>query len=51
MVRNALAGSPERVAALDTDLAEVARSHDRGTTGTVMDWEYLLTTARRGGRT
>jgi len=37
---------PDEVAALDRDLDELARRHDRGTTGTVMDWEYLLFTAR-----
>lgn len=37
----------DRVAALDRDLSEVARRHDRGTGSTVMDWEYLLATARR----
>ena len=37
---------PERVAALDRDLAELARSHDRGTETTVMDWEYLVFTGR-----
>ena len=36
----------DKVAALDRDLDELARRHDRGTTGTVMDWEYLLFTAR-----
>jgi len=41
-----LADDPERVAALDRDLAELARNHDRGTERTVMDWEYLLFTAR-----
>ena len=41
-----IADDPERVAALDRDLAELARNHDRGTERTVMDWEYLLFTAR-----
>lgn len=50
MVRGALADDPERLAALDTDLADVARRHDRGTTDTVMDWEYLLVTAQRGAQ-
>jgi ubiquinone/menaquinone biosynthesis C-methylase UbiE len=39
------ADSPERVAALDADLAELARRFDRG--AGVLDWEYLLVTARR----
>ena len=38
----------ERAAALDRDLVDVAARHDRGTGGrTVMDWEYLVLTARR----
>jgi SAM-dependent methyltransferase len=41
-----IADEPDRVAALDRDLAELARRHDRGTETTVMDWEYLLFTAR-----
>jgi len=42
-----LADDPDRVAALDRDLADLARRHDRGTGPTVMDWEYLLFTARK----
>jgi ubiquinone/menaquinone biosynthesis C-methylase UbiE len=42
-----LADDPERVAALDRDLAALAARYDRGTATTVMDWEYLLLTARR----
>jgi SAM-dependent methyltransferase len=41
-----IADDPDRVAALDRDLADLARRHDRGTGSTVMDWEYLLFTAR-----
>jgi ubiquinone/menaquinone biosynthesis C-methylase UbiE len=37
----------DKVAALDHDLAGLARRHDRGATTTVMDWEYLLLTAQR----
>jgi len=44
-----IAGDPGRVAALDRDLTELARRHDHGTGTTVMDWEYLLLTARRRG--
>jgi ubiquinone/menaquinone biosynthesis C-methylase UbiE len=40
-----IADDSERVAALDRDLADLARRHDRGTENTVMDWEYLLMTA------
>jgi hypothetical protein len=35
------------VAALDAELARLAERHDTGTSGTVLDWEYLLFTARR----
>jgi ubiquinone/menaquinone biosynthesis C-methylase UbiE len=41
----AIAGDPDRVATLDRDLIELAKSHDLGN-GT-MDWEYLLFTARK----
>lgn len=41
------AGDPERVEALDSELADLARRHDHGTTTTVMDWEYLLLAARK----
>lgn len=40
-----IAGDPDRVAALDADLVELARRFDAG--GGAMDWEYLLYTARR----
>ncbi|MBF0660775.1 MULTISPECIES: class I SAM-dependent methyltransferase [unclassified Rhodococcus (in: high G+C Gram-positive bacteria)] len=46
-VYRALAGDPERVAALDGELAELARRHDLG--GGAMDWDYLLVTASRAG--
>jgi SAM-dependent methyltransferase len=42
-----LADDPQRAAALDTELAELARRHDRGTGQTIMEWEYLLLTARK----
>ena len=42
-----LADDPARTAALDHDLAALAARYDRGTGSTVMDWEYLLLTARR----
>jgi len=42
-----IAEDPERVAALDHALTALARRHDRGTTSTIMDWEYLLLTGRR----
>jgi ubiquinone/menaquinone biosynthesis C-methylase UbiE len=38
---------PRKLSALDADLVELARRHDRGTEGTVMDWQYLLVTAPR----
>jgi SAM-dependent methyltransferase len=42
-----LADDAQRTAALDHDLADLARRHDHGTGHTVMDWEYLLLTARK----
>lgn len=44
-----LADDPNRTAALDRDLAELARRNDTGTGPTVLHWEYLLVTARRHG--
>ena len=46
-VYRAIAGDPERVAALDHDLTQLARRHtpDDG----VMRWEYLLLTAHKCG--
>ncbi|MET9764624.1 class I SAM-dependent methyltransferase [Streptomyces sp. NPDC006372] len=46
-----IAGDPERVAALDRGLADLARDSDLGAGGgrTVLEWEYLLFTARRTG--
>lgn len=46
-----IAGDPERTAALDRDLADLARDGDLSTGGggTVLEWEYLLFTARRSG--
>lgn len=50
-VRGAVSGEPERAAALDADLVDLARRADRGPVGgpTVLDWEYLLVTARVAG--
>lgn len=42
-----IAGDPERVAALDRDLAALAARYDHGNGTTVLDWEYLVLTARR----
>ena len=42
-----IADDPEKIATLDRDLAELARRNDRGVESTVLDWEYLLVTARR----
>jgi ubiquinone/menaquinone biosynthesis C-methylase UbiE len=44
-----IADDPERVAALDRDLTALAARFDRGTAATVMDWEYLVVTARKRG--
>jgi ubiquinone/menaquinone biosynthesis C-methylase UbiE len=46
-VYRSLTDDPERQAALDQDLAELARRFDVSTDGRlIMDWEYLLVTAR-----
>ena len=42
-----IADDPERVAALDRDLLALATRYDRGTGSMVLEWEYLLLTARR----
>lgn len=44
----AIADDPDRVAALDHDLAELARRHGLGNGRTSMEWEYLLLTAQKG---
>jgi SAM-dependent methyltransferase len=44
-----IADDPDRVAALDHDLAELGRRFDVGTDSFVLDWEYLLFTARKSG--
>ena len=46
-VYRALADEPERAAALDADLVELARRHGLDGSSTSMEWEYLLLTARR----
>lgn len=46
-IYRAIADDPAKVAALDSDLAAMARRHNRGASSLVMDWEYLLVTARR----
>jgi SAM-dependent methyltransferase len=46
-VYRALADDPQRTAALDGDLADLARRFDRGSGSTMMEWEYLLLTARK----
>jgi hypothetical protein len=46
-VYRGIADDPERVAALDRDLTALAARFDRGAGGElVMDWEYMLLTAR-----
>lgn len=42
-----IADDPERVAALDDELTQLARRADTGAGGFEMRWEYLLVTARR----
>lgn len=41
------AADPERLAALDAALVDVARRFDRGSARYVMEWEYLLLVGRR----
>lgn len=48
-VYRAIADEPQRVAALDADLVDLARRYDVGTGATVLDWEYPLLTARTRG--
>ncbi|WP_086564327.1 class I SAM-dependent methyltransferase [Streptomyces africanus] len=47
-VYKSIAGDPERTAALDRELADLARGGAPGA-GDVREWEYLLFTARRAG--
>jgi hypothetical protein len=42
-----IADDPAAVAALDADLDALAERFDVGASSTVMEWEYLLLTARR----
>jgi ubiquinone/menaquinone biosynthesis C-methylase UbiE len=42
-----IADDPDRVAALDRELAALAARYDRGDGTTILEWEYLLLTARR----
>ncbi|WP_440106989.1 class I SAM-dependent methyltransferase [Streptosporangium sp. H16] len=48
-VYQGMAGDPDRVAALDHALTELARRHLQGEEKAVMEWEYLLLTARKHG--
>ncbi|MDT4972290.1 MAG: hypothetical protein QOG22_2433, partial [Pseudonocardiales bacterium] len=41
-VYRSIAADPDRVAALDRELADLARRFDVGTGTTTLDWEYLL---------
>ena len=50
MAYRGIADDPEKVAGLDRDLVAVAERFDRGTPGsTVLEWEYLVLTARVRG--
>ena len=44
-----IADDPDRVAALDHDLAELGQRFDIGTDSYVLDWEYLIFIARKAG--
>ena len=46
-VYRSLSDDPERAASLDRDLVELAGRYDHGAGTTVLDWEYLLLTARK----
>ena len=46
-VYRGVADDPQQAAALDAELAELAQRHDLGTGQTIMEWEYLLFTARK----
>jgi ubiquinone/menaquinone biosynthesis C-methylase UbiE len=46
-VYNNIADDPEKVAELDAALADLGRRYDYGSSTTVMDWEYLIFTARK----
>jgi ubiquinone/menaquinone biosynthesis C-methylase UbiE len=48
-VYKGIADDAEKVAALDEALGDLGRRFDRGSGSTVLDWEYLLLTARRTG--
>ncbi len=46
-VYKAIADDQDKVAALDEALADLGRRFDTGSGQTVLEWEYLLVTARR----
>jgi SAM-dependent methyltransferase len=48
-VYKAIADDPDKVAALDRDLALLVERFRQGTDTVVLDWEYLLLTCRRVG--
>ena len=48
-VYRSIADDPARVAALDHDLTDLVARFNRGTDALVMDWEYLIVTARKRG--
>jgi SAM-dependent methyltransferase len=48
-VYRSIAEDPARTDALDRELDDLARRHIHGTGSTIMEWEYLLLTARKRG--
>jgi hypothetical protein len=46
-VCRAIAGDPDRVAGVDHRLDSLVERFNRSATTTVLDWEYLLLTARK----
>jgi SAM-dependent methyltransferase len=48
-VYRSIVGDPARTDALDRELADLARRHTHGAGSNLMEWEYLLLTARKRG--
>jgi ubiquinone/menaquinone biosynthesis C-methylase UbiE len=44
-----IADDADKVEDLDAELADLGRRHDYGSSNTIMDWEYLIFTARKNG--
>jgi len=44
-----IADDPDKVEDLDAELADLGRRYDYGSSTAIMDWEYLIFTARKSG--